>query len=260
MADVDVGQRLVKRHLVVDSFTRINRRPSLTDDISQKLSRMVLEGELAAGQQLPTEQSLAESFGVARTVVREAISRLKHDGLVDSRQGVGAFVAEPSARSAFRINPACFEKRQKLLEILQLRTGITSEAAGLAARSRSDADIEYMEQAYRDMESSLAEGHDGAEQLVLAERTFYRHIAEASGNQYILEFLSMLDARIDMELRSVAVKNARVTEWSAEVLVEHQAVLDAIRDQNEDAASQAVRHHYTYAAQRLADRADLADT
>ncbi|MEQ5778022.1 MULTISPECIES: FadR/GntR family transcriptional regulator [unclassified Thalassospira] len=232
----------------------------MTDDISQKLSRMVLEGELAAGQQLPTEQSLAESFGVARTVVREAISRLKHDGLVDSRQGVGAFVAEPSARSAFRINPACFEKRQKLLEILQLRTGITSEAAGLAARSRSDADIECMEQAYRDMESSLAEGHDGAEQLVLAERTFYRHIAEASGNQYILEFLSMLDARIDMELRSVAVKNARVTEWSAEVLVEHQAVLDAIRDQNEDAASQAVRHHYTYAAQRLADRADLADT
>ncbi|AUG51283.1 GntR family transcriptional regulator [Thalassospira marina] len=221
---------------------------------------MILEGDLAAGEQLPTEQNLAESFGVARTVIREAVSRLKHDGLVDSRQGVGAFVAEPSARSAFRISPACFEKRQKLLEILQLRTGITSEAASLAARARSQEDIDFMEQAYRDMESSLRLGDDSAEKHVLAERTFYRRIAEASGNQYILEFLSMLDARIDMELRSVAIKNARVTEWNADVLTEHKAVLEAIRDQNEDAASQAVRHHYTYAAQRLADRADLADT
>ncbi len=244
----------------MDSFTRLSRRPSLTDDISQKLSRMILDGKVVAGEQLPTEQSLAESFGVARTVVREAISRLKHDGLVDSRQGVGAFVAEPSARSAFRISPACFEKRQKLLEILQLRTGITSEAAGLAAAHRMDADLQFMDTAYDNMERSLSGGDAAAEKHVLAERSFYQRIAEASGNQYILEFLSMLDTRIDMELRSVAMKNARVTEWSAEVLAEHKAVLEAIRAQDETAASQAVRYHYSLAAQRLADRADLADT
>ncbi|MFC4233631.1 FadR/GntR family transcriptional regulator [Thalassospira xianhensis] len=232
----------------------------MTDDISQKLSRMILDGKLVAGEQLPTEQSLAESFGVARTVVREAISRLKHDGLVDSRQGVGAFVAEPSARSAFRISPACFEKRQKLLEILQLRTGITSEAAGLAAVHRTDADLQFMDTAYDNMERALSGGDAAAEKHVLAERSFYQRIAEASGNQYILEFLSMLDTRIDMELRSVAMKNARVTEWSAEVLAEHKAVLEAIRAQDETAASQAVRYHYSLAAQRLADRADLADT
>lgn len=232
----------------------------MADDVSQKLSRMILEGDLAAGAQLPTEQSLAESFGVARTVVREAISRLKHDGLVDSRQGVGAFVAEPSARSAFRISPACFEKRQKLLEILQLRTGISSEAAGLAALRRTDDDLAFMERSYRQMESSVSEGDRGAELHVLAERAFYQRIAEASGNQYIIEFLSMLDTRIDMELRSVAIKNVRVTEWSAEVLAEHRAVIDAIRAQDENAASQAVRYHYSLAAKRLADRADLADT
>lgn len=244
----------------MDSFTRLSRRPSLADDVSQKLSRMILEGDLAAGEQLPTEQSLAESFGVARTVVREAVSRLKHDGMIDSRQGVGAFVAEASARSAFRISPACFEKRQKLLEILQLRTGISSEAAGLAALHRSDADLDFMKAAYSEMESSLSEGDKGAEKHILAERAFYQRIAEASGNQYITEFLSMLDARIDLELRSVAIKNARVTEWSSDVLAEHNAVFEAIRSRNENAASQAVRYHYTLAAQRLADRADLADT
>ncbi|WP_417829561.1 FadR/GntR family transcriptional regulator [Thalassospira sp.] len=244
----------------MDSFTRLSRRPSLADDVSQKLSRMILDGELAAGEQLPTEQSLAESFGVARTVVREAVSRLKHDGMIDSRQGVGAFVAKASARSAFRISPACFEKRQKLLEILQLRTGISSEAAGLAATRRTAADLDFMENAYSEMESSISEGDEGAEKHILAERAFYQRIAEASGNQYITEFLSMLDTRIDMELRSVAIKNARVTEWSSEVLAEHRAVLEAIRSQDENAASQAVRYHYTLAAQRLADRADLADT
>lgn len=154
----------------MDSFTRLSRRPSLADDVSQKLSRMILDGELAAGEQLPTEQSLAESFGVARTVVREAVSRLKHDGMIDSRQGVGAFVAKASARSAFRISPACFEKRQKLLEILQLRTGISSEAAGLAATRRTAADLDFMENAYSEMESSISEGDEGR------KSTFWRNV------------------------------------------------------------------------------------
>ena len=141
-----------------------------------------------------------------------------------------------------------------------MRTSITSEAAGLAAVHRTDADLQFMDTAYDSMERSLSGGDAAAEKHVLAERSFYQRIAEASGNQYILEFLSMLDTRIDMELRSVAMKNARVTEWSAEVLAEHKAVLEAIRAQDETAASQAVRYHYSLAAQRLADRADLADT
>lgn len=241
------------------AFGRLDRRPSLTDDIAQQLSDMILEGQLRPGDQLPTEQSLAESFGVARTVVREAISRLKHDGLVDSRQGVGAFVAEPSARRAFRISPACFEKRQQLLQILQLRTGITSEAAGLAAQLRSEEDLAALRDSFELMSASIAEGEAAAEKRVRAETAFYTRLAEASGNQYIREFLAMLDTRIDQELHSVAVKNARAAEWGTDVLGEHRAVLEAIERQDVEGAAQAVRLHYTNAARRLADRADLAD-
>ena len=79
----------------------------------------------------------AKRFGVARTVVREAISLLRYDGIVDSRRGVGAFVTETSQRSAFRISPACFEKRKQIVQLLQLRTGVQAGASALAATART---------------------------------------------------------------------------------------------------------------------------
>jgi GntR family transcriptional repressor for pyruvate dehydrogenase complex len=240
-------------------FERLDRKPRLTDEIAQNLTGAILEGRLKPGDQLPTEQSLAGSFGVARTVVREAISRLKHDGLISARQGIGAFVAEPSARTAFRISPACFEKRRELLKILQLRTGVSAEAASLAARLRTDRHLADLRAAFGEMTDSISEGAAAAERRVAAELAFYNTIAAASDNQYIQEFLSMLDTRLTEELRSVVVKNARAAEWGTEILGEHRAVLEAVEARRPEEAARSVRLHYENAARRLADRADVAD-
>lgn len=240
-------------------FERLDRKPRLTDEIAQSLTGAILEGRLKPGDQLPTEQALAGSFGVARTVVREAISRLKHDGLITARQGIGAFVAEPSARTAFRISPACFEKRRELLKILQLRTGISAEAASLAAELRSERQLAELRAAFGAMTESISESAEAAERRVAAEVTFYSCIAAASDNPYIQQFLSMLDARLTEELQSVVIKNARAAEWGTEVLGEHRAVLEAIEARQAEAAARAARQHYENAARRLADRADFAD-
>ena len=103
-------------HLV--KFKSLERGPSLPQEIVASLTSALLAGELRPGDRLPSEQALATEFGVARTVVREAISQLKYDGIVQSRVGVGAFIAQPQERTAFRISPDCFKKRKELLKLL----------------------------------------------------------------------------------------------------------------------------------------------
>ena len=117
-------------------FGTIERPRRLPDEIAQTIMSAISSGELRIGDKLPSETEMSERFGVARTVVREAVSLLKFDGVVDAKRGVGAFVADRSERTSFRISPACFEKRREIVKLLQLRTSVQSGAAALAAEGR----------------------------------------------------------------------------------------------------------------------------
>jgi GntR family transcriptional repressor for pyruvate dehydrogenase complex len=231
----------------------------LPDEIAAVLARDIQAGRLAPGVQLPTEQKLCAMFGVSRSVVREAISRLKSDGLVSSHQGRGAFVTEGARAAAFRISPACFAKRQELGQILELRTCVESDAAALAAQNRTALQLARMRKELKRMTDALKRGAEGAEQWLEAELAFCRAIATATGNAYFVEFLGFLNARIHPGLQSVAVKNVKAVESNAQVLAEHRAVYEAIERQDVEAARRAARRHFTEAARRLAARADIID-
>ncbi len=240
-------------------FARIDRPRRLPDEIAQSIFAAIDSGGLQPGDRLPTEQSLSKQFGVARTVVREAISLLKHDGVIRSRQGVGAFVNETFDRSAFRISSACFQKRQQLMQLLQLRTGVQADAAALAAVSRSADQLATMHEWLQQMSQAMQTGPDALEQRLNAESAFYRVVNEASGNDYYIQFIGIIEARIDENLRSVALKNVKASEWGDQIVSEHNRVYEAVSEQNADAARLAARTHFENAATRLADRADFAD-
>src|SRR5690349_23341126 len=72
---------------------RVERRPHLAEHITRSLADEIAAGRLRPGDRLPTEQFLSENFGVSRNVVREAIASLRAQGMIESRQGVGAFVS-----------------------------------------------------------------------------------------------------------------------------------------------------------------------
>ena len=108
----------------------------LTGELVARLTANIVSGKLPPGSRLPTEQEMIVATGVSRTVVREAVAALKADRLVITRQGVGAFVAE-QVRRPFRVD---FDERSTLREVLnvmELRTGVEVEAAGLAAERAS---------------------------------------------------------------------------------------------------------------------------
>jgi GntR family transcriptional regulator, transcriptional repressor for pyruvate dehydrogenase complex len=240
-------------------FGKIERPQRLPDNIANSIIGAIDSGKLKPGDRLPSENELSARFGVARTVVREAVSLLKYDGVINSRQGVGAFIANSNSRSAFRIGPACFEKRQQLVEILELRTSVQSEASAMAAARRSAEDLTLIQNHLQEMENSVLSDIADAEKRVDSELAFYRNITAASGNSQYVEFIGMIESRLMENLRSVVVKNAIAAEWGSDVLEEHRAVFIAVKDGLPDAARDATRFHFVQAAKRLADRADIKD-
>jgi DNA-binding FadR family transcriptional regulator len=240
-------------------FDRIDRPRRLPDEVAVSIMGAIEGGQLLPGDRLPTEADLSKRLGVARTVVREAISLLRYDGIVDSRRGVGAFVTDASQRSAFRISPACFEKRKQIVQLLQLRTGVQAGASALAASTRSTEQMDKIDTVFMQMAAADDQGPaEALEPRVDLELQLYRHITVASNNPYYTEVVAMIEANIQNNLRSAFLKNAANSEFGEAIMQEHRAVLEAIRSGDVEAARTATRTRFERAADRLAARADFA--
>lgn len=240
-------------------FDRIARPRRLPDEVAATISKAIDSKQLKPGDKLPSENELSERFGVARTVIREAISLLKYDGVVDSRRGIGAFIAKTENRSAFRISPACFEIRKQIVQLLQLRTGVQAGASALAAQMRTADQLEAIENAHQLMVEADKQGAEQAlEKRVDSELLFYRLITQASANSYYEDVVGMIESNIQSNLRSAFLKNAAASEFGPDILAEHFAVLQGIQTQDVEAARRATRHRFEQAAQRLVAREDFA--
>ena len=110
----------------------------LTAELVARLTADITSGKLAPGARLPTEQEMIAATGVSRTVIREAVAALRADRLVVTRQGVGAFVAD-HVRRPFRVDFDENSPLREVLNVMELRTGVEVEAAGLAAERASPA-------------------------------------------------------------------------------------------------------------------------
>ncbi|WP_196222867.1 FadR/GntR family transcriptional regulator [Pseudooceanicola algae] len=239
-------------------FERIDRPRRLPDEVATSIIDAIENRQLKTGDRLPTEAELSKRFGVARTVVREAISLLRYDGIVDSRRGVGAFIADPAHKSTFRISPACFEKRKRIVQLLQLRTGVQAGASALAAETRSDDQMQEIRRIFAEVEAADNLGPDVALELrVDNELLLYRRIAEASGNEYYIEVTMMIETNIQNNLRSAFLKNAAASEFGPAVIAEHRAVVQALENREAEAARLATRARFEKAANGLAQREDF---
>jgi GntR family transcriptional regulator, transcriptional repressor for pyruvate dehydrogenase complex len=228
-------------------FEKISVAPTLSDQVSQALLARIESGRLKAGEKLPPEAILAPEFGVSRTVVREAISRLKHGGLLESRQGSGVFVSLQPTISPLKIDDSVIESREALLQIVELRRAIESETAALAAQRRSKAQLAEIELAFRAIDAEVAAGGDG----VAADVGFHRAIARATGNPYFLKTLEFLSQYLTSATRLTRANEARRIEFMRQVREEHSAIVEAIRRRDAAAARNAAATHMFNAAKRL---------
>jgi GntR family transcriptional regulator, transcriptional repressor for pyruvate dehydrogenase complex len=214
--------------------------PSLTHELVARLTADITSGKLPAGSRLPTEQEMIKATGVSRTVVREAIAALRAEGLVVTRQGVGAFVANV-ARRPFRIDIDGLHSLREVLDVMELRTGMEIEAAGLAAERGRANELRGIADAYQAIEEAIARGGSAVEE----DFAFHRAIARATGNSQFLRFLEYLGPHI-IPRQSIRVTSSYASNpvtYLRMIQKEHREILDAIQSSAPMKARAAMRRH-----------------
>ena len=218
------------------------RTRNLTEEVVERIAASIRSGQLEPGARLPTEQALMSAMGVSRTVVREAVAALRADGLVTTRQGSGAFVAD-ATRIPFRINSQGLGSIEDVLEVMELRLAIEVEAAALAAERITPARLAPIRQALRDIDAALRKG-EGA---VNEDFAFHRAIAVASGNAKIAELLEFLGHHIipRQSIRTSLTTPAEQRRYLTRIQEEHARIFNAIRNADSAEARRSTRAHLT---------------
>ncbi len=217
------------------------RRESLSSQVVRVLTDRIKQDEYPRGSKLPTEKALMEELGVSRTVVREAIANLRASGLVSIQHGIGVFVRDDAGVTPFRLGEADLMQAGNMIKGLELRIGIESEAAGLAAERWTEADLKAMSDACDTMEIAVK----NATRNTLADFEFHCAVAAASHNEHFSGIFNYLGETLMPRMRRTtqAVDDQTLSLHLARVNNEHRAILAAIEAREPDGARAAMRAH-----------------
>jgi DNA-binding FadR family transcriptional regulator len=220
--------------------------------IAEQLLNKIRQEGLTPGTRLPSEQSMAQHFGVSRTVVRDAIGLLKAEGLLETRKGSGAFVRQADPARTAPADGLTAQSIQSLLDILEVREGIEAEMAALAAVRRTPGQLADIEHALRKLEGAVAAGSDGVEE----DAFFHRCIAMATGNPAWVRLVEMFAETIRSAVGVTRANEARREDFVHQVQDEHEQLVNAIAARDPDLAHAAAKAHMQHAAKRVreADR------
>lgn len=219
---------------------------TLPERIYARVVEGILRGDFGAGGKLPTEGELASRFGVSRPTVREALSRLRSDGVIETRRGSGSHVVAPGGVPATGTPPIA--NLADIERYYAFRSCVEAGAAAAAAEYRDAADLEALRASFEALGAAMESGQPGIEQDV----RFHFAIARASHNPFFLSTMETTVAPIRqfMELAN-SVTDKKSPERVRTVQAEHQDIVDAIARRSPHDAAEAVRVHVLNAKRRI---------
>ncbi len=219
---------------------------SLPDRIYARVVEAILRGDFAPHNKLPTEGALSAQFGVSRPTVREALARLRSDGIIDSRRGAGSTVVRAPGTPVAVATP--IKSLADIERYYAFRSCIEMGAAAGAAEFRDDDDLQALHAAFEALNTAMESGQSGAEEDV----RFHLAIASASHNPFFVTTIatSVAPIRQFIELaRNVIDKKTVVRVRTTQA--EHQAIVDAIVRRSPGDAAEAIRIHILNAKRRI---------
>jgi GntR family transcriptional repressor for pyruvate dehydrogenase complex len=231
-------------------------QPSRAAVLVDALSGAIRDGNFKPGDRLPTEQELSSRYAVSRGVVREAVASLRAEGLVITRQGSGAFVADNASSAPFQITAHALQPIQEVLDVMQLRMAVEVEAAGLAAQHRNGQAMDRIAAALDRIDEVIR----ASEIAVEADFEFHLAIAAATNNPYFERFMRFLGTvliprqTVRLGLEDPDGRRAYLTQVQAE----HRAIYAAIREADPVAAREANRRHLEAGRNRYCHLTDTA--
>lgn len=215
------------------------------DAVYAGIIEAMTNGDFPENSRLPTETELAQQYGVSRPTVREALSRLRLDGLIASRRGSGSYVLRRPDRNIKRF--AAIESIADVQRCFAFRIALESAAAGLAAELRTPRDLAEIERSYQRLETIMEH-----ELAVEEDLQFHLAIIRASQNVFFVTALEMIaeQMRVAMQLsRSLSMEKSRSRREL--VQAEHRDIMVAIEKGSSVEAAEAMRLHLGNARRRL---------
>lgn len=231
------------------SAARPRRSRGLVNEVMESLAASIREGTIKPGEKLPTEGEIVARFDVSRTVVREAISRLQANRLVETRHGVGTFALAPQDSSNFKIADVDFATVADVIALLELRISLETEAAGLAAQRRTEQNLHSMQGMLDAFVAAIEQDSDA----VPSDFQFHMEVARATGNRHFADLMTYLGTMIIPRTRVNTPNSAPEGRlaYLRRVHGEHENIFNAIRNQDTDAARAAMRTHLANSKDRL---------
>jgi DNA-binding FadR family transcriptional regulator len=219
---------------------KIASRPRAAHDlVINGIGRRIVGGQFASGSTLPGDAELMDQFGVSRTALREGLKTLAAKGLIESKPKVGTWVLDAKNWNMFDADVLSWRLQRSvdrpfLESLFEIRQALEPLAAGSAALSRTDRDLEHIETAWEAMRFS----DHTRESFTLADLEFHRTVLEASGNPFLQSMGSVIEAALATSFSlSAPIESAERFEQTGR---QHRAVLDAIARRDSDGATQAM--------------------
>ena len=222
------------------------RRAKVYEEVARQIERLILK-KMQPGDKLPSERELAETLGVSRSSIRDAIRSLELMGLVEPRQGAGTVVLEISIESL--VNPLAntLKRKEELIgELLDFRKMLEPPLAARAASHASADEISEMEEILDRQQEKLRQG----ESAIAEDSEFHYSVALASRNSVVLK---VLDTLMDL-LRDTRERSLQVEGRQQKSLAGHRRILAAIKRHDGEAAKAAMRRHIEDVEEIVLDR------
>jgi GntR family transcriptional repressor for pyruvate dehydrogenase complex len=215
------------------------KKVRISDTVVDQIIALIENGRLRVGDQLPGERELVNQLQVGRASVREALRILEAQGVIEVSPGKGTFITSEVSRLADQEGVRLWFQQHagEVLEMLEIRTLLERYSARLAATRATRQQIDQARRVLDDVEEALGQGD--LDILGYGDQSFHRLLAEASGNNLLLELIDAIIEAMVSPRRTIQ----RLPGRAQVSLDEHRAILQAITDRDPEAAEQAVIQH-----------------
>lgn len=221
---------------------------SFSDQIASTLSRQIESGFFPVGSRLPSERELCAQFSVSRTVVREALSKLKSSGVIKPKAGSGVFVIKQDSSETFTVQNVSIHERRSREHIMELLIAFEVAAARIAAARRTDDDLKNIKRALVGMQYAILNDQLGDKE----DYAFHEAIVNATHNPHFISLSKHLEFSAHNLIRQ-ARKNTKMNLSAVmdDVQNEHVLIYECIKNSDIEGAAQAAENHLKNAATRI---------
>jgi GntR family transcriptional repressor for pyruvate dehydrogenase complex len=212
------------------------KKTRIYEKIVDEIKDLIDQGSLKWGDQLPTERELSETFKVSRTCVREAFRILESQGLLESRQGNGTYVANNAIDSLVQpLASFILKEKDYQIELFEMRRLLESQLAYLAAEKATPENMTKMEKILKRQEEQIANGETESG----SDSDFHHAVAEAANNKILLHVINTTIEFLAESRESYLLGEERAKKS----LAHHKKILSAIKKGNGELAAEAMREH-----------------